>query len=116
MSTLKLQPRRRHLAAAITIALTSAFIAIAVLAVGFVGEAVKAQVTGPVQGASALVQPAFTTEGDATSASPEAIGKVDGADGAFYKTDNTFAIALDEGETGKENPCLLYTSPSPRDS
>lgn len=104
MSTLKLQPRRRHLAAAITIALTSAFIAIAVLAVGFVGEAVKAQVTGPVQGASALVQPAFTSEGDAASASPETIGKVDGADGAFYKTDNTFAIALDEGETGKENP------------
>ncbi|RUP86021.1 FtsX-like permease family protein [Dermabacter sp. HSID17554] len=104
MSTLKLQPRRRHLAAAITIALTSAFIAIAVLAVGFLGDAVRAQMTEPVAGASAVAQPAYSSDTNPAAFTPEALGKVEGADGAFYMSTGLVAIALDEGETGQENP------------
>ncbi|WP_250258633.1 FtsX-like permease family protein [Dermabacter sp. Marseille-Q3180] len=104
MSTLKLQPRRRHLAAAITIALTSAFIAIAVLAVSFLGDAVRAQMTEPVAGASAVAQPTYGSDTNSAVFTPEALGKVEGADGAFYMSTGLVAIALDEGETGQENP------------
>ncbi|MCT2024481.1 FtsX-like permease family protein [Dermabacter hominis] len=104
MSTLKLQPKRRHFAAALTIALTSAFIAIAVLAVGFLGDAVRAQVTEPVDGASAVLEPMYSSGQDQAPVTPEALAKVEGADGAYYMSNGMVAIALDEGETGQENP------------
>ncbi|MDO5644206.1 MAG: FtsX-like permease family protein [Dermabacter sp.] len=104
MSTLKLQPRRRHLAATLTVAITSAFIAFVVLAVGLLGSSVRAQVEGQLEGASALVQPTFNQDGTPAVIDQEALAQVDGVQNSWIHPQGSLAVLVSPGEEASNDP------------
>lgn len=101
MKNLKLQPRRRHVAATITIALATGFIALVVLTVSLLGAAVKSQVDDNLAGLDVAVTAPEPAPGKGPEAPREIplddVLKVDGVKDAFYSPEFSFAMIVKPG-------------------
>ena len=120
MTKLKLQPRRRHLAATVTIALATGFIALVVLTVSLLDTAVRAQIDDDLTGIDTVVAPAEGNEGAAPQTiKPDDLSKVSGVDQAFYAPEFTFTMLVDkdasvpEGAPASEGTFTSITVPRP---
>ena len=99
MRHLKLQPRRRHIAASIALALVTAFISGAVIAVSLMGDAMFGFVERDLSGLDATVSPNYTTQAEPEPLVLEDVARVDGVQEAWWAPETIFTSFAPAGTT-----------------
>lgn len=101
MKSLKLQPRRRHIAAGLTIALATGFVAFVVLAVSLLDASVRNSFDEQYQGMDVQVIGVTPASADGTIpfTDPSELESIEGVDAAFFAPDFAFAFIMEPGST-----------------
>lgn len=114
MRKLKLQPRRRQIAAIITIALITGFISVSALVLGFAKQAMLSQIDHAYAGADIIVNPQQVIENKSTANDPytEAdviadINNIEGVEYAYQISVHMPSVVLDEPEA-PQDPNLVF--------